>query len=160
MDSATKEEMLKSLLRFIYKYVQGDDDLYQEGCILVWEALDRYDPERGKLTTFAGSELRSVWRKRLTPGYRIPVRAKNITLQQVHYDIEHVADRYAHFELDLDYLDDFEKYLVFEHYIEGVTGKELARICEMSPSTISYKLSNALDTLRRTHAKRYDECNT
>jgi len=46
---------------FFYDFQQYFDELYSNGCLVFLEVLKKYDPEKGKLSTYLTSSLQSVF---------------------------------------------------------------------------------------------------
>lgn len=127
--------------------------MFQEGCLLIWLKSDEYDPKIARPTTWAASLLRILHRHRFTRYFKHPITHQPVLLR----DYVEAKDTYPAFDIDLDCLTDYERYLIVKRYLENVQVQELARLMGCADSTISRDIQKALLKLREynQHLEEY-----
>lgn len=175
MNAATFEELLRAQRNRVFSYacyVLGDredaEDVTQEAFVRVWERCPAADGE-GAL----------AWLRRTLRNLCIDVRRRRGRWRPKQVDIASVAPReLAQTSPGIDFdpelrlvrgerqkallgalgeLPEETRELVWLHYFEGLTYREIARIVDSKPTTVKVRVHRARRELRRTLAERLND---
>lgn len=126
----------------------GDDDLVQVGRIALWRCAKRYDPDKGRFSTYAykaiyHSMLKELGKRKAVISLNTPVDAEEESELQ-----DLIIDPKQNFEgVELKFeLEDFYKELtlrrqeILKRKIVGMTRKEIARDLNVSEDTIEREM--------------------
>lgn len=141
-----------SLAAFTVKKVCGgfDEDMHQEACMALWKATEKYDPNRGKFSTFAVKTIRNHLLSKIRDG-KTKGRdgSDNISIYSRRGDdkvlLDMLGEEDAHADLDgLKAILSRQERKVLELRQKGMKYREIAKKLNTSTAAIS----NAVTRIR------------
>lgn len=126
----------------------GDEDLIQAGRFALWKSAKRYDPDRGKFSTYAYKAIYHAMLKELSKrknevSLNVPVAGdEELELQDTIADLTQSLECV---ELKLE-LEDFCKTLtprrreIMKHKLEGETSREIAEKLHVTPRFVNKEM--------------------
>lgn len=143
-----RDKLLEKVLPLIRSIVKGDEDLFQEACVLMLKRLHTYDSELGALTTFTVLVTKQAFRKRMYNGVKLPERP--IDNPPIVFSIDNNSEYKAadNISFNFDVLDPLEEYFILEHFFNNTTKTELARLAGYSTTYVHKIIKQALGKLK------------
>ena len=157
------EELVEQCKPMIYKVIhtfniyKDEEEYFQTGVIGLWEAKERYDPERGNFSTIAYTYIRGRILDELKKRNRIEERSaypdEDFWLMKIDENAEHP------FELAtlLTYCNGLtpkQKQWVIDTFYLGLTLKEIAKKEKVSESAVKKWRKQAMEKIKENIEKR------
>ena len=102
------EKLLYFIINREYPIYRDDEDAQQEGRIAMWKAIEQYDPEKGKLSTYIAGGIRNAlhtyWRSQYLREKNLPSVSASTPITESGLTIDEVLVG----DEDVDYFDDSE----------------------------------------------------